>query len=347
MTQHPPTRSHEGICRWLYSVYGMILTMVLIGGITRLTGSGLSMVEWRPLMGLLPPLSEGEWLRVFDLYKESPQFQQVNSWMDLAAFKSIFFWEYLHRLWGRLIGLVFALPLIYLWLRGALTPRWKKRSLIALLLGGSQGLMGWYMVKSGLVDEPSVSHLRLAAHLSLAFTVGMWVLWMILDLRAGSGPWRRVNWRLSLFSLLLIPQIVYGAFMAGKKAGLLYGSFPDYQGAWIPSGLGAAVGVEGIFGSAVAIHFIHRSLAWLLLLAFAFLCWSLRDVAERAVARWRNGLIGLFALQFALGVITVIYRVPTWAAAAHQLVAFLLLSATVGLWHQLGRAPQSGAHASN
>lgn len=335
-SEAPPISVH----RWLMVVYGMVFSMVLIGGITRLTGSGLSMVEWRPLMGLLPPLSDAEWGRVFELYQASPQFQQVNHWMDLSAFKTIFFWEYLHRLFGRLIGLVFALPFFFFWLRGALSPRWLRRSLAALFLGGAQGLLGWYMVKSGLVDQPSVSHLRLAAHLSLAFFVGMWVLWMLLDLKVGSAPWRPSGWRFYSFALLLIPQIVYGAFMAGKRAGLLYGTFPDYQGSWLPPGLAALpANAAALIEEPIWIHFLHRSGAWLLLAALLLLLWSLRGAAG-SLSRWRWLLLGLFALQFALGVATIIYRVPVWAAAAHQGVAFLLLSATVGLWHRISRSPE-------
>ena len=157
---------------WLVAVYLMIAAMVLIGGVTRLTGSGLSMVTWRPLMGTLPPLNEADWLAVFEQYKQSPQYLQVNDWMGLSDFKRIFFWEYVHRLFGRLIGLVFFIPWVWLAFRKHLRGRWAARSAVAFVLGGLQGLLGWYMVKSGLVDEPTVSHYRLAAHLSLAFFVG-------------------------------------------------------------------------------------------------------------------------------------------------------------------------------
>ena len=166
----------------------MVCLMVLVGGTTRLTGSGLSMVEWRPLMGTLPPLSDAEWVRVFDIYKESPQYQSVNQWMNMADFKQIFFWEYVHRLLGRLIGLVFFLPMLFLWLKGYLVGKQRLRAMVALILGGAQGLLGWYMVRSGLVDIPAVSHYRLAAHLSLAFFLGIYVLWWILDLRSTRTP---------------------------------------------------------------------------------------------------------------------------------------------------------------
>ena len=158
--------------------------MILVGGTTRLTGSGLSMVEWRPLMGTLPPLTDAEWSRVFEIYQASPQYQTVNQWMTMSDFKQIFFWEYLHRLFGRLIGLVYFLPMLFLWFKKHLIGKQRVRAVVAFFLGGGQGVLGWYMVKSGLVDIPAVSHYRLAAHLSLAFFLGAYVMWWILDLRS-------------------------------------------------------------------------------------------------------------------------------------------------------------------
>ena len=265
------TSSHSPVSprvtQWLWSVYGMIFCMVVIGGVTRLTGSGLSMVEWRPLMGSLPPLSEAEWLRVFDLYKVSPQYQEVNHWMTLTDFKSIFFWEYLHRLFGRLIGLVFFIPWLYFTLKGHLTGSLRLRAFVALILGGSQGLLGWYMVKSGLVDQPEVSHFRLAAHLSLAFVCGMWVFSLILTLTRPSLKKWQADRELYGFLALLILQIVYGAFMAGTRAGYLYQTFPDLNGSWIAPQWGMmSPWWKDLTSNPDSIHFIHRTLAWLVVL---------------------------------------------------------------------------------
>ncbi|MEZ4463423.1 MAG: COX15/CtaA family protein [bacterium] len=183
-TASSPERADRAVRAWLWVVWGMILTMVVVGGITRLTGSGLSMVEWRPLMGALPPLSEAEWLAVFEQYKQSPQYQQVNHWMTLGDFERIFFWEYFHRLLGRLIGVVVLVPGLWFLVRRRLRGKRAVQVLLAFVFGGLQGLLGWYMVKSGLVDVPAVSHYRLAAHLSLAFFVGCWILWILMGLRA-------------------------------------------------------------------------------------------------------------------------------------------------------------------
>ena len=332
------------ILRWLWLTLGMIFCMVMIGGITRLTGSGLSMVEWRPLMGALPPLSDMEWSRVFELYQASPQYQEVNAWMTLADFKRIFFWEYLHRLFGRLIGLVFFIPWLYFTLKGHLKGHWRTRAFVALVLGGAQGLMGWYMVKSGLVDRPEVSHFRLAAHLSLAFLCGMWIWAMILDVYAlrdaASGPPQDreetpgdalsplILWA---FIGILTLQIIYGAFMAGTRAGYLYDTFPTMNGSWLAPQWGALTPWwRDLLYNPDSVHFIHRTLAWVVLGWGVYLvkrCWSSPRLISNA--RW---LLITLSLQFLLGVFTVLSGMNHALAAAHQGGAFLLLSATVALW---------------
>ena len=325
---------------WLWVVYSMIFCMVVIGGITRLTGSGLSMVEWRPLMGTLPPLSQEEWGRVFELYKQSPQYQEVNTWMNLGDFKHIFFWEYLHRLFGRLIGLVFGVPWLYFIVRKKLKDKNLRRTTIALMLGGSQGLLGWYMVKSGLVDRPEVSHLRLAAHLSLAFFVGMWVFWSILALHppmiSGVIVKSRTLPKLAVknigratvgFLLLLGIQIVYGAFMAGTRAGYMYQTFPTLNGAWIAPQWGAmGPWWVDVTNNPDSIHFLHRSMGWLLLLFGGIL---VKKLWSHEATRWGSILLGMgLMIQFALGVATIVFGMPISIAAAHQGGAFLLLSIT-------------------
>ena len=335
--------STRGVSAWLLLVYGMILAIVVVGGITRLTGSGLSMVEWRPLMGILPPLSEAEWLDVFAKYKLSPQYQITNAWMGLEDFKAIFFWEYFHRVIGRLIGAVFLFPWLYFLVRGRLTDGLAARTAVAFVLGGAQGLLGWYMVKSGLVDVPAVSHYRLAAHLGLALVVAMWVFWIWLDLRArrGHGPpdgddrtcrTRRLAW--GLFALTAV-QIVFGAFVAGKRAGVMYPTFPDMNGYLMPPGLFDGPTLwSSIVDDPGTIHFIHRMLGWLiLLLAVPYGWWAARTARTRdqRVAAW--AILVTTVVQFALGAVTVLLFVPTWAAVSHQGVAVLLLTAALMAAH--------------
>jgi cytochrome c oxidase assembly protein subunit 15 len=331
---------------WLGFIAVMVWAMVIVGGITRLTGSGLSMVEWRPLMGALPPLDEAEWMRVFARYQESPQYEQVNHWMTLVEFKRIFFWEYLHRVLGRTIGLVTVLPWVYFKLRGRMSAQTARRSLIALFLGGAQGLLGWFMVKSGLVDVPEVSHFRLASHLALAFFVGQWILWILFDLRrpfhgalARESGLRGLAWAcIALISL----QIIYGAFMAGTRAGWLFSTFPDMNGAYLPGAFMTGGGVLHEFlHSAALIHWTHRFLAYgcvLLCLVFAY---RLRFItgSRASDARLASTLVGLCILvQFVLGVLTVMLHVPIWAAVTHQAMAFVALGCTLFGVHCLGSA---------
>ncbi len=315
---------------WLASVLLLIFAMVLIGGTTRLTGSGLSMVEWHPLMGTFPPSDAEAWQAVFAKYQESPQYKLVNGWMTLDDFKRIFFWEYFHRLLGRVIGLVFVLPWVVFVIRGSLRGRLAKRTALAFVFGGAQGLMGWIMVKSGLVDMPAVSHYRLAAHLMLALFVAAWVLWIILDLRVpreqpekSSSPFGRASWALvGLISL----QCIYGAFMAGTRAGYLYDTFPTLNGEWVPTGFTAM----NPFSHPTSIHFIHRVLAWLSVAAVLFFWWKTRvtKVSKRQ-AMVALALVGMVALQFLLGVFTVIFNMPIVIAVAHQGGGFLLLGVAV------------------
>ena len=331
-SEHSSSLSSRRVVQWLWGVYAMIFCMVVIGGVTRLTGSGLSMVEWRPLMGSLPPLSEAEWLRVFDLYKASPQYQEVNHWMTLSDFKSIFFWEYVHRLFGRLIGLVFFFPWLYFTLKGHLVGIIRKRAFIALLLGGSQGLMGWYMVKSGLVDRPEVSHFRLAAHLSLAFLCGMWVFSLILTLRRPTLSVWKSDRILYGFLGILILQIIYGAFMAGTRAGYLYQTFPDLNGSWIAPQWGMlSPWWKDLISNPDSIHFLHRTLAWVVMIwggVCVYRYWSTQ------IQRAALYLGVMLSIQFILGVCTVVFQMPTSIAAAHQGGSFLLLTATLYLIDQ-------------
>lgn len=302
------------ISNWLFFTAFMVFTMAVIGAITRLTESGLSMVEWRPLIGTLPPLSAEEWERVFNLYRETPEYQKKNFGMTIDEFKIIFFWEWFHRLWGRLIGIVYALPLLYFWIRKQIPEGFHGKLLIGLVLGGLQGLMGWYMVKSGLVDRPSVSHYRLAAHLSLAFVIFSYLLWIGLSLRSisprpSSFCKKRHGW--TALALLSI-TIIWGAFTAGLDGGLIYNSWPMMGPHWIPPE------VKDVFSVATnpaAVQFFHRWIAIFAALFTLAFAWRLKSY----------GLGAMVVIQVGLGIVTVISQVHLHTAATHQAGAFILI----------------------
>ena len=314
----------------------MVLLMVLVGGVTRLTGSGLSMVEWRPLMGALPPLSDAEWLRVFGLYQESPQYQQVNSWMTLSEFKTIFFWEYVHRLLGRLIGVVFFVPWVFFLVRKQMTKRLTWQTAGLFVLGGMQGVLGWYMVVSGLADRPEVSHFRLAAHLSLALLIAQLCLWLVLSNREKAPQQAPVGLRRAAWGFVGLTslQIVYGAFMAGTRAGHIASTFPKMGDEWFP---GLALTQNGLLHDLTSnlwmIHFVHRSLGWLVFAAGIALGIALMrsGVARRAAIMLHAGV----TLQFLLGVATVMTHVSIPIAVAHQVGGALLLSAGIYAAHEV------------
>lgn len=346
MTPHPPLRASKAVVTWLVAVWAMIFLMVVIGGITRLTESGLSMVEWRPLMGWLPPLTEAEWLDAFTKYQQSPQYLKVNSWMTLSDFQSIFWWEFIHRLLGRVIGVVFLVPWLWFLFKRQLSPRLAKLTFVAFLLGGAQGFLGWFMVASGLVDQPAVSHYRLAAHLSLAFFVAMYVIWLAFGLvaerpdpagrPAGPPPSRGAVWA---FLVLLAVQIAWGAFVAGKRAGLVAMTWPTMNDEWVPSSfLATDPWILDILENPYTVHFLHRMIGYVVLIAGAALWWHAFRRATSPRQRLAAHLIGVgAALQVLLGILTLILHVPIWAAVAHQGGAFLLVTATVLLAHTLRR----------
>jgi cytochrome c oxidase assembly protein subunit 15 len=338
----PEQPAGAAVRRWLLAVWALVLAMVVVGGITRLTGSGLSIVEWRPVSGIVPPLSDHDWRELFAQYRASPQFREVNHWMGLADFKRIFFWEYVHRLLGRTIGFAVAIPFAFFWLRRQLSRSLALKVLGVLALGGLQGALGWYMVASGLVDEPRVSHYRLAAHLLLAFVSGSIVLWIALDLarRSTVGP-RSSRAALSavagLIALLLL-QVVYGAFMAGTHAGHYAATFPDMNGRFAPGPFFTGPSaLRDAVESPLAIHWLHRALGWLLLVyAFALFVWLRRAVAP-AVRRAAGWLAFAVFVQLNLGALTVLNRVALPLAVLHQAVGFLVLSSAVLLLHRVVR----------
>ena len=327
----PLSSDHTAIIRWLAFMAIMVALMVLIGGVTRLTGSGLSMVEWRPIMGTLPPLSGDEWQRVFTLYQASPEFQEINSDMDMAGFKWIFFWEYFHRLWGRLLGFCFFIPLVYFWLRGRIPAGYKLPLVGLLFLGGFQGVVGWWMVTSGLVDDPTVSQYRLASHLSVALIIFSGLIWTAANLAYGHTRWPKGH---NLATLLLVAiTILAGAFVAGMDAGLLYNEYPLMGDGLVPYEYGEE-GVWDAFENPASAQFHHRWLAVLAVIAVIGVVAKLYRQGHRHLAMMLGAII---FLQFALGLITLLLGVPVWAGAMHQTGAVGLLAATLLSVHRLSR----------
>ena len=334
----PVRTTDRAVAYWLLCVFGLIAIMVVVGGTTRLTQSGLSMVTWKPVTGLLPPLNHAEWIAAFDEYKQFPQYQKTFAGMTLEEFKGIYFWEYVHRVFGRVIGLAFFVPWLFFVIRKKMSRSMTGLTAIAFVLGGLQGALGWYMVKSGLIDNPAVSHYRLAAHLCLAFTVAMYVLWLALSiLRSGTQEGNRLARNLGIaFGLFVVVQIMYGAFMAGTRAGYLYQTFPTFNGAWFPdSALTASPWWLNLFENLNMLNFIHRSLGWVLVGAgVALALYGLRHAQTSRQKRVSGTIIAIVAAQFLLGVFVVLAPgVPAALGVAHQFGAFVLLATTVVFVH--------------
>ncbi len=325
---------------WLWTCTALVAAIVVVGGATRLTGSGLSITEWQPIRGAVPPMGAAAWDEFFALYQASPQYQLENTHFGLAEFKAIFWWEWGHRLLGRVIGLAVFLPLIVFWARRAL-PGWlKRRGTAVVLLVGFQGALGWFMVASGLVDEPRVSHLRLAAHLLTALLTYSVLIWTALDATAGhSRPTRSPLGRLLLgFFGLLTMQIGWGAFVAGLRAGLHYPTWPKMGAHWLPpEALEGMSPFRALVDGPVAVQFVHRWLgALVLIVGLTVLSRALRR-AELRTSAVVTGLV--LAGQFALGVLTVLnfYLQPVMYGVAHQAGALILVATTIVLIHQAGR----------
>jgi cytochrome c oxidase assembly protein subunit 15 len=320
---------------WLIVVAMMIFVMIVLGALTRLTESGLSMVEWKPLTGVLPPMNDQAWQAELQKYLSSPQGRLVNRGFTVPEFQQIYWLEFFHRLWGRLIGLVMALPLIWFWLRGQLSAPLKPRLVALLILGGLQGVLGWAMVASGLVDRPSVSHYRLAAHLLTAVALYAYTIWLILGL-GDQSPRRDVpRTRRAATGLMALVFLVmtFGAFMAGLRAGLAHNTFPTMSGYWIPPGLFDRVPWWiNIFENGTTIQFIHRWLAKLLVLGVLLLAWRARR-PEAYVAG------GMASIQLCLGIATILTGVNIELATLHQAGAVLLLTTLLVVRHRALPSP--------
>ncbi|WFL78622.1 COX15/CtaA family protein [Altererythrobacter arenosus] len=349
MEGHPEPASADSpalplaIANWLMVIAGMVVLIVMVGGITRLTESGLSITQWNPVTGVLPPLTDAAWQAEFDKYRQTPEFiyEAGPAGMSLADFKFIFFWEWFHRLIGRLIGLAFALPLAWFWIKGAIPTGYKWRLLALLSLGGLQGTFGWLMVRSGLSGQMTdVSHFWLSIHLLTAlFTLGG-LVWTALDLRAlhrdpASRPARLT--RLSIATaLVLFVQLLLGAWVAGLNAGHASYDWPLMQGQFFPEfdrgkGIGWALTHDPFL-----LHFLHRWWAWV---AVGMLIWLARRV-RRSERRASVAIHSAFGTQIILGIATVMTGVALWVAVAHQLVGALLVAATAWGMHVAGRREQ-------
>jgi cytochrome c oxidase assembly protein subunit 15 len=341
-------RVERPIGLWLLACCAMILLMVVIGGITRLTESGLSITEWQPVTGVLPPLDQAQWQEEFARYRAIPQYRAIHPEMTLDAFKGIFFWEYLHRLWGRLIGIVFAVPFLYFLLRGRISRRLAPRLAGLFVLGGLQGALGWYMVESGLSGRIEVSQYRLAAHLVAAVIIYIAMLWVALDLLAPSdaAPADRHTATLrrgvgALIALVLL-TLTAGAFVAGLRAGYIYNTFPLMGGGFAPGEYWAlAPWWRNWFENPAAAQFDHRLLAETTWLAVAALWLYGRRLALPARARLAlDALFAMATLQAGLGIATLVLVVPLPVAVAHQAGAMLLVTAAVVARHAL-RPPRA------
>ncbi len=328
----------RSVARWLFAVAGLIVAMVVIGGITRLTESGLSITTWKPISGIVPPLTDADWQAEFANYRKIPEYAAFNQGMTLAGFKGIFFWEYLHRVLGRIIGLAFALPLLWFAVRRQIPAGYGWRLVALLALGGFQGAIGWWMVASGLSERTDVSHVRLAVHLLTALTILAGIVWTALDLIALhrnllSCPARLTRVAVAALALLFV-QLVYGAFTAGLDAGYAFASWPLMGDALFPAGVPLVDPAwRNAVDNPVVVQFIHR---WWAFAAAAALTW-LAVAATRAGSKAGFWVVGLVTLQIILGIATLMTGVQIDVAVAHQANAALLLIATVVAAHACGR----------
>ncbi|MGI9363047.1 MAG: COX15/CtaA family protein [Parasphingorhabdus sp.] len=327
------------IANWLFSVAFLVFVMVIVGGITRLTESGLSITEWKPIMGALPPLSEADWLAEFDKYKQIPEYIEITgpAGMTLADFKFIYFWEWIHRLLGRVIGIAFAIPFVYYAVKRAIPKGYGWRLTGLLVLGGLQGLIGWWMVTSGLAQQTDVSHIRLATHLLLALFILACLVWTALDLRNTAHGFPRPS-RMTGFglivSLVLFLQLLFGAYVAGLNAGYVSSSWPLMNGHLFPEGVDYSFGLlTAINNDPFLVHFIHRWWAWVLVGFLVVLARKIRRQSRAASVAIHSA----FGIQILLGIATVMTGMNIYLAVLHQAVGALVVAATAWGVHVFGR----------
>jgi len=336
-----PTPRPLALSRLLLFVAALVFAMVVVGGVTRLTESGLSITEWKPISGAIPPLSHAEWVRMFDLYQATPEFRQINgpAGMTLATFKHIFWWEFAHRLLGRLIGLVFGAGLLWLWLKRAIPRGYGWKMIGLLVLGGLQGALGWYMVMSGLSQRTDVSHLRLSAHLLLALAIMSALIWIALDLRRLAATGADRPSRLTPLAAMALGtvalQVLLGAWVAGLNAGQVASTWPLMNGHFVPEGIDWSRGAGfALTNDPFLIHFLHRWWAWVVVAELVIFARKLRELGARAPS---IAIHSAFGTQVLLGIATVMSGVAIWLAALHQAVGALLVACTVWGANELGR----------
>ncbi len=336
-------KDNKKVIYWLLTGCLLIFIMVIVGGITRLTHSGLSISNYKLISGTIPPMNDAEWNAAFDLYKQYPEYQKLNNHFTLEDFKDIYFWEWIHRVIGRVIGLVFFFPFVYFLITKQLTKPTIKKAIGLMCLGAFQGFLGWYMVKSGLVDRPDVSHFRLAAHLTTAFITFALTFWVALDL---IFPFNKVTDSafknlLRITTFVLLVQIIYGAFVAGLDAGWIHNHWPMMsEGKFIHETVYTEQNslllnlTEGKSG----VQFVHRTLAYFVVALILIVFFKGQKFVETKYQKLAlNSLIGLVFLQFVLGVLTLLLQVPVWLGVAHQVGAFFLLTAMTFTLHRFSK----------
>jgi heme a synthase len=338
-------KKDKSVIIWLLSGCLLLFIMVVVGGITRLTNSGLSMTDWHLVTDTFPPLTEEKWSQAFEEYKKFPEYQKINIHNDftLSDYKFIYFWEWFHRFIGRIIGLVFLVPFVYFLIKKRLSSETLKKCVVLLGMGAFQGFLGWFMVRSGLIDNPDVSHFRLALHLTFAFITFAYTLWVALDLiypnrNEAIIPLRKIA-RFSLVFLLI--QIIYGGFVAGLNAGLIHNHWPlmsDGQFLHESVILEKDSWFQRLTEGKSGVQFVHRTLAYVVVGLILFLFYKGKKYS--LTSQQKNGLISLVVIvniQFALGVLTLLYSVPLWLGLTHQVVAFFLLTAMTYSLHRLSK----------
>ncbi|MBT8310307.1 MAG: COX15/CtaA family protein [Flavobacteriaceae bacterium] len=336
-------KDNKYVIYWLLTGCILIFIMVIVGGITRLTHSGLSISNYKLISGTIPPMNEIEWQEAFDLYKQYPEFQKLNSDFTLQDFKDIYFWEWLHRVIGRLIGLVFLIPFFYFLIKKQLSRPTIKKSIILLALGAFQGFLGWYMVKSGLVDRPDVSHYRLAAHLTTAFLTFAYTFWVALDLIYPERKSVDLKFRnfIRIGLVVLLVQIIYGAFVAGLDAGFIHNHWPMMsEGKFMHETVHIEQDslIKNLTEGKSGVQFVHRNLAYFVVILVLLIWWKSRKLQRSNLQTIGiNSLLIIVGVQFILGVFTLILQVPVWLGVAHQVGAFFLLSTMTFTLHRFSK----------
>lgn len=349
MTQKDQSSEKSSMILWLFMGCFLILGMVVVGGITRLTGSGLSITEWKVLTGSIPPLNEDQWTDAFDHYKLIPQYKLLNSNFTLNDFKFIYFWEFIHRLIGRMIGVVFLIGFIHFYNKKVITKELMPKLLFMFVLGGIQGFLGWYMVSSGLTENVRVSHIRLAIHLTFAFITFGYIFKVALS---ELYPVKNVNsYAVTKYKkfgitilILLIIQIIYGAFVAGTKSGWTYNTWPKMEGEWVPESMTYMLGKEGsisLINNLASVQFIHRTLAYLITALVLFV--GISVFRDSKLSKYHKDsalvLLSFIFIQVLLGIVTLLYKVPISLGVIHQAMAFFLFAASIYFLHRLKHEP--------